>query len=60
VRGREAVLLAAAVDVRELTWTPGVRIVGSCSLLVASLAPAPIAGAEGAPEIREALAPAAS
>lgn len=58
VRGRDAVLLAAASDVRGLTWA-GVRIAGSCSMLIASLAPAPIARSESAAEL-EVLPPASS
>jgi predicted PurR-regulated permease PerM len=57
VQGREAVLLAAATEPRQLTWTAGVPIVFSCAMLVASLSPTPIAGT---PEPLEALAPAAS
>jgi predicted PurR-regulated permease PerM len=42
VRGRDAVLLAAASEARRLTSTAGVPIVVSCAMLVASLSPAPI------------------
>jgi predicted PurR-regulated permease PerM len=55
VRGRDAVLLAAGVEGRGLTSPAGVPIVGSCSMLIAALAPAPIARAEGAAEKLEAL-----
>jgi len=60
VRGRDAILLAAATDVRGLTRAAGAPIVGSCAMLVSSLAAAPIARSESAGEPLEALAPAPS
>jgi hypothetical protein len=59
VRGREAFLLAAALDVRGVTSAAGIPIVSSCALLVASLAPTPITRSESAAEPLETLAPVA-
>ncbi|HTO55818.1 MAG TPA: AI-2E family transporter [Myxococcota bacterium] len=53
VRGRDALLLAAASDVRGLTLEPSVPILPSCAALVAALTPAPIARAQPAAEAVE-------